>query len=221
MTNPPQLKAVAFDLDGLMFNTEDLYWDVGSEILRRRGCQLTTKLTDEMTGRRSHVSLQIMIDWHSLDDTVEELQRESEEIFDQFLEERVAPMPGLLDLINALERDAVPMAIATSSGRAFVRRVLSLYNFEPRFHAILTAEDVSQGKPDPEIYLSAASRLNVNPPELLVLEDSQIGCRAATAAGAFAIAVPGNRTSHHDFSSASMIAKSLSDLRIYQLLRIC
>src|SRR5436190_20823147 len=95
-------KAVVFDLDGLMFNTEELYQSVGTELLRRRGCDFPPELLDKMMGRPARVSLQIMIDWHKLDATVEQLSAETDEIFRDVLPQRLAPMPGLLGLLGAL-----------------------------------------------------------------------------------------------------------------------
>ena len=215
---PPALRAVVFDLDGLMFNTEDLYQHVGGEMLRRRGHKLEAALLDQMMGRPSPVALQLMIDWYKLEDTVETLQGETDEIFAEILEERLAPMPGLLELLAALEKAELPKAIATSSRRSFTEKVLKVFDLAPRFEFLLTAEDVSRGKPDPEIYLTASSRLGVAPAEAMVLEDSQIGCRAAVAAGAFAIAVPGGHSQQHDFGGAALIVESLLDRRIYDAL---
>ena len=96
--------------------------------------------------------------------------------------------------------------------------VLGRFGFGPRFEFILTAEDVQQGKPHPEIYLTASRRLAASPSEMMVLEDSQNGCRAAISAGAFAVAVPGDHSRHHDFTGASLIAAGLGDARIYQAL---
>lgn len=213
-------KAVVFDLDGLMFNTEELYQEVGTELLRRRGYEFTQELLDQMMGRPSQVALQLMIDTHTLKATVEELLVETDEIFPAILRERLAPMPGLLDLLQALEQHDIPKGIATSSRRSFVERVLGTFNFQPRFHPILTSEDIKLGKPDPEIYLKAAERLNIEPAEMLVLEDSQNGCRAAVAAGAIAVAVPGAHSSRHDFTGASLVATSLADERLYERLQI-
>ena len=89
-TSPPSgahrpVRAVVFDLDGLMFNTEQLYQQVGGEVLRRRGKELTRELLDRMIGRPSRISLQIMIDWHDLGCDVETLQRENDEIFDEIM----------------------------------------------------------------------------------------------------------------------------------------
>ena len=211
-------KAVVFDLDGLMFNTEELYQHVGGEVLRRRGKLFDAELLDAMMGRPGSVALQLMIDWHQLVDTVEQLATESDEVFAGILGERLETMPGLLQLLDALERAAVPKAIATSSRRAFVTDVLSRFDLEPRFSFILTAEDVVQGKPFPEIYQRAAARFGLEPRETLVLEDSENGCRAAAAAGAFTVAVPGGHSRRHNFEVASLVVDSLADQRIYETL---
>jgi HAD superfamily hydrolase (TIGR01509 family) len=213
-------KAVVFDLDGLMFNTEELYVDVGTEILGRRGYEFTPALLDQMMGRPSRVALQIMIDTHTLKATVEELLAETDELFPDILRARLAPMPGLVDLLAALEASSIPKGIATSSRRAFVDRVLTQFDYHPRFAPILTSEDITDGKPHPEIYLKAAQRLGIPPGEMLVLEDSQNGCRAAVAAGAIAVAVPSGHSHRHDFTGAALVAKSLADPRIYELLGI-
>jgi HAD superfamily hydrolase (TIGR01509 family) len=209
-----------FDLDGLMFNTEELYVDVGTELLRRRGHDFTQQLLDQMMGRPSGLALQIMIDRHALAATVEELQAETDELFPEILRTRLTPLPGLVELLAALERHSVPKGIATSSRRAFVERVLAKFNYQPRFSPILTSEDITEGKPHPEIYLTAAARLGIEPGEMLVLEDSQNGCRAAVAAGAITVAVPGAHSRWHDFAGAVLVADSLADRRIYAQLGI-
>jgi HAD superfamily hydrolase (TIGR01509 family) len=213
-------QAVVFDLDGLMFNTEELYQDVGGELLRRRGKVFTSDLLDAMMGRPNRVALQIMIDWHSLTDTVDGLIAETETIFVGILDGRLALMPGLPELLDALERAEIAKAIATSSPRRFVTNVLSRFDLEPRFAFVLTAEDVVEGKPNPEIYLTAAKRLGIQPSRMLVLEDSQNGCRAAAAAGAITVGVPGGHSRTHDFSCTTLVADTLADPRIYELLGI-
>lgn len=218
MTSLSRPRAVVFDLDGLMFNTEELYQDVGSELLRRRGHAFGPDLLDAMMGRPNRVALQIMIDWHQLPATVEQLAQETDEVFPPILDARLSPMPGLLDLLAALERQSVPKAIATSSGRRFVDNVLSRFALQPRFDFILTAESVTEGKPHPEIYQKAAAGFQLVPGEIAVLEDSANGCRAAVAAGARVIAVPGGHSLNHQFPGAEFIAESLADPRIYELL---
>ena len=219
MPSQSDLQAVVFDLDGLMFNTEMLYQQVGGELLRRRGKRFEADLLDQIMGRRTYRrALQMMIDWHKLSDSVETLTAESAQIFSGILDTQLAQMPGLSDLLDALEKAGIRKAIATSSVRAFTERVLGQFDMARRFAFILTAEDVSEGKPDPEIYQTAAARLNLEPWQIMVLEDSHNGCRAAIAAGAFAVAVPGVHSRDHDFSGARLIADSLADPRIYAAL---
>jgi HAD superfamily hydrolase (TIGR01509 family) len=207
-------------MDGLMFNTEDVYYQVGSELLRRRGCEFSRELSDAMMGRPPQPSFEVMIQWHSLTDTWLTLAAESEELFISLLDEYLAPMPGLFDLLDRLEAAGIPKAICTSSSRRVMTAVLSRFSMEPRFQFTLTAEDIVHGKPDPEIYLKAAQRLGIKPQEMLVLEDSQAGCRAAAAAGAFAVAVPGAHSAKHDFSVASLVIRSLGDRRLYDVLEL-
>ncbi len=205
------IAAVAFDLDGLMVNTEEIYTEVGSVLLGRRGKQVTRELLDKMMGRQSSDALQIMIDWHQLDDTVEQLQQETDEIFSSLLEDRLAPMPGLLPLLGKLEKSSIPKAVTTSSRRVFVERVLRLIGVADQFQFFLTAEDIVNGKPAPEIYQKAAQQFQVDAGELLVLEDSEIGCRAAIAAGAFTVAVPGKLSQNHNFTGVQLKVNSLAD----------
>jgi HAD superfamily hydrolase (TIGR01509 family) len=212
--------AAVFDLDGLLFNTEELYQQVGSELLRRRGHEFGDQLLHAMMGRPARVALQMMIDYHALEDTVETLTEETADIFPAILDERLAFMPGVPELLAALESVGVPKAVATSSGRRFTRDVLGRFDLEPRFQFLLTAEDVVEGKPHPEIYLKAAARFGVEPAKIVVFEDSQNGCRAAVAAGAAAVAVPGGHSRSHDFSGAALVADTLADRRIYELLQI-
>jgi HAD superfamily hydrolase (TIGR01509 family) len=214
------LAAVVFDLDGLMFNTEQLYQDVGAEMLRRRGHEWTQELLDAIMGRTTRVAMALMIEHHGLDDTVDALVDETDEIFFGLLDDRLQPMPGMFELLGALEAHDVPKAIATSSGRAFVENVLGRFDLAPRFAEILTAENVTEGKPHPEVYQKAAAVLGLVPAQILVLEDSENGCRAAVQAGAFAVAVPGDHSRNHDFTGAALVADSLADERIYAALGI-
>ncbi len=220
MPSSTRLKAVVFDLDGLLFNTEELYNFVGSELLRRRGKDFPPELLHQIMGRPQPIALQLMIDWHGLDTTVAILAAETEEVFSEILAHRLAFMPGAAELLNALEVAGIPKAIATSSGRKFTTNILGRFGLEPRFAFILTCENVTHGKPNPEIYLRAAEQFHIATNEMMVLEDSQNGCRAAVSAGAFAVAVPAGPSAKHDFTGAAIIAESLADPRIYDALQL-
>jgi HAD superfamily hydrolase (TIGR01509 family) len=213
----PTIRAVVFDFDGLMVNTEEVFNLSGTELLRRRGKEPTPALFHAMMGRRSHEALAYLIDIMKLDDTVEQLQAESTEIFFALLDDILEPMLGLFQLLEAIERRGLPKAVATSSERAYLNNLLARLDLQNRFDALLTAEDVTHGKPHPEIYLTAAKRLGVDPAEMLVLEDSDMGTKAAAAAGAHIISVPHQHSSHFAFREAKAIATSLADPIIMRL----
>ncbi len=203
-----------------MFNTEEIYTLVGAELMRRRGREFTEELKDAIMGLRPQPTFETMIGWYRLDDAWEEMADESNRIFVGLLDERLAPLPGLLELLDGLEKAGIPKAIGTSSGRDLLEEVFRRFDLRARFQFILTAEDITHGKPHPEIYLTAAERFGLSPQQILVLEDSQNGCRAAAAAGAFTVAVPGEHSRGHDFTAASLVVDSLEDRRLYEAMGV-
>jgi len=215
--SPNPIKAVAFDMDGLMFNTEDLYDEVGEILLGRRGQSFDRELKMAMMGLPGTDAFEIMRTRCGLADSVTQLQSECDEIFSDMLPAKIQTMPGLELLLDLLENRKIPKCVATSSHRQFAARALGAFDLEPRFKFVLTAEDVTLGKPHPEVYLAAASRLNVEPESMLVLEDSFTGSSAAAAAGAFTIAVPTKHSLDMDFSHVDHIASRLDDEAILGL----
>ncbi len=203
-----------------MFNTEDVYTLVGEELLRRRGYEFTVELKRQIMGLRPQSAFERMIADCCLAETWQELAEESNRLFFGLLDGRLAMMPGLADLLDALERAGIPKAVCTSSSREIVAACLRPFDLRGRFEFILAAEDIVHGKPHPEIYLTAARRFGVPPAEMLVLEDSENGCLAAAAAGAYVVAVPGQHSREHDFSMASLLVESLADRRLYLTLGI-
>jgi HAD superfamily hydrolase (TIGR01509 family) len=207
-------------MDGLMFNTEDVYTLVGMELLRRRGCLFTDELKSMIMGMQPQMAFTAMIEHCHLDDQWQAMAAESNRLFLDLLGGRLAMMPGLVELLDALERARIPKAIGTSSSRELVAACLRPFDLERRFQFILAAEDIAHGKPHPEIYLTAARRFGTPPAEMAVLEDSENGCLAAAAAGACVVAVPGEHSRGHDFSMATLVAESLADPRLYLTLGI-
>jgi HAD superfamily hydrolase (TIGR01509 family) len=207
----PRIQAVVFDLDGLMFNSEDIFHEVGQTTLRRRGKELTQELHSQMLGRRAPEAMQICIEYHSLSDTVDDLLQETRELFEQLSELHLAPMPGLHRLLDHIEDHALPKGVATSSGRRYLEGMLTRFQLQDRFDLTLTAEDVTHGKPNPEIYQKAAERLGIPTAEMLVLEDSHAGTTSAVMAGAVAVSIPNRHSRHLDFGHAHRVLSQLDD----------
>lgn len=212
------IDAVVFDLDGLVFNTEHLFHAASRELLSRRGLELPERVHRAMMGRRSREAYTILVEEVGLEEPLEDVIEETRAIFHASLDEHLAPMPGLFELLEVIEDRRLPKAIATSSHRTYMEDVLGRFDLLGRFSPRLTAEDVLRGKPDPEIYVTAARWLGVSPERMLVLEDSEIGSRAAAAAGAVVVSVPHEHSRHMDFSVATHVARGLGDPTIPNIL---
>lgn len=217
-TSTPALRAVVFDLDGILANTEDLYEKACETVLGRRGKTYDPPLREQMMGRPVADAIQIMIDAHSFPDTLDSMMAECKEVLQVLLETSLAPMPGVVELLDALDATNFPAAVATSALRDYADFVLTRLDLKQRFRFVLTSQDVRSGKPDPEIYLLAAERLQLTPSAMMVLEDSANGCRAAVAAGAFTVAVPNRHTRNHTFPDVQLVAETLADPRILETL---
>ena len=211
------IKAVAFDMDGLMFDTEDTYWKAASALLGRRDKIYTDELCNAVMGRPPKYCFELFKETFGFSESWQELQTESEDFFLKFLDDGFSTMPGLYELLERLEQRNIPKGICTSSALRVVSEVLRRKDMFRRFEFVLTAEDITQGKPDPEIYLKAAARFGIAPSDMLVLEDSTAGCQAAHNAGAFGIAVRAKHNAHCVFAEAKKVVSTLDDPQIIEL----
>lgn len=210
--------AVAFDMDGLMLNTEDLYEQVGHILMQRRGKTYRDEVRKKMIGLPARHAFGVLIEEEGMSDSWQELQEETDKIFETILPTQLATMHGLIDLLDYLDELGLRRCVATSSTQSFARKALTLVGMLDRVDFVITAEDVSQGKPNPEIYLAAARKMSVAVENMLVLEDSATGTKAGVSAGAFVVSVPNEHTKQGCFEGCQWIANTLGDKRIYGLL---
>jgi len=216
----PQIQGVALDMDGLMFDTEPLYHRAADEYLRRWGYRYEDPVRRQMMGQPGPKAIQIFIDYYGLQSDWKTVLEETEAIFASYLDAELRPLPGLGPWLDLLDDQGIPYGVATSSKRLFAEDILRRGGVLDRLRFLWTGDDVQQGKPHPEIYLRAAASLGVAPPSMLVLEDSGNGCRAGVASGAITVAVPGPHSLDHDFQGAVMVASSLADPRLIELVKM-
>lgn len=212
------VRAVVFDLDGLMFDTEALFYRVGCEALAARGRTFTDQIMQAMLGRRAAEVGHVLKDLAGLDEPVEVIMGEIRERFYALMDSAVAPAPGLVALLDYLATLSLPRAVATSSRHSYAERLLTRHALADRFDFVLASEDVVRGKPDPEIYRLAAGRFRVQPSAMLVLEDSPAGLASAKAAGAIAVAVPHQHSPATALSAADLIVPQLDHPDLLRLL---
>lgn len=211
MPPPIPIRAVVFDLDGLMFDTEALFAKVAGDLLAARGKEFTPEIMRAMIGRRAAEAGPAFKALAGLDEPVEVLMAEVRARFNDELDAAVHPTPGLFVLLDHLHRLGLPMAVATSSRRAYAERLLRGHGLLDRFAFVLAGEDVGRGKPDPEIYRRAIDRFGVAAPSVLVLEDSAAGLAAARGAGAFAVGIPHEHSPADGLGAADLLVPRLDD----------
>ncbi len=212
--------AAALDMDGLLASSEDVYERVGSATLEKRGHKFTDDLRFKMMGLPTPKALQLMIDYHQLDATIEEIAAEGDAIFWDLAKQMLTAMPGVDEFFELLDKKQLRRGVVTSGTRIYAERILTMLGIIDRVEFLITSNEVEIGKPDPEPYMMAAEKFGVTPEQMLVFEDSSIGCRAGVASGAYAIAVPSPHTVGHDFAGAKFIADTLRDPRICDLIEI-
>ncbi len=207
------LKAILFDLDGLMVDSEPHSIAAWQAVLAKRNVTLDQPTLARMFGLRLSETAQLLIDLFHLQDQPADLGHEKNEYQITHLDSHVKPMPGLIDLLAEIDRRGLGKAIASSGLRRYVEAVLQTTHLADRFSVVITDDDVTNGKPAPDVFLVAARALHVEPQHCLVLEDAPTGVQAARAAGMTCAAIPNDQTRMLDLSAADYILPSLFAVR--------
>ena len=182
-------KGAIFDQDGLMFDTEAIFSRGWAEAAERLGVTLPEGFRAAVTGSGGEAAKRIIRDWLPGVDggaLLETVYRISYEIQSHTLPEK----PGLHEILGFFRSRGVKMAVASSSHRGPIERNLQKSGVRSYFDAVVSREDLSRGKPDPEAFLTAAARLGLPPEDCYVFEDSFNGIRAGRAAGCCTIMIP-------------------------------
>ena len=207
------IKAILFDMDGLLLETESIYTEVTQMIVGRYDKVFDWSVKSHMIGRDSLDAATYLVKALDLPFTPEFYLEERNDLLD----ERFAfaqPKPGARELIEKLTNMNVPIAVATSSNdRHFKIKTSQHQDWFSLFNATVTSDhkDVKHAKPSPDIFLTAAAQLGAAPENCLVFEDAPSGVAAANAAGMSVIAVPDPNMSHDAFADASEVIDSLEE----------
>jgi HAD superfamily hydrolase (TIGR01509 family) len=187
------LQAVLFDMDGLLVDSEPLWFEVEHAVMSRLGGQWTPQDQQALVGGSLHRSVDYLLRRASRPASHEEVAGWLVGGMADLLAEREAvAMPGAIDLLARLRAAGIPRVLVTSSERVIMDAVLaSLARHDIQFDATVSGADVQHPKPDPEPYERAAALIGADPEKCVALEDSPNGVKSALAAGCITIAVPG------------------------------
>ena len=178
------LKAVIFDLDGVLSDSEGLYQEATSEILKGFGVSISQSELLSFRGLNSILAWETLAERYSLPAAVGELLKMEQEYVDTLIEKgSVSPVPFAFAFLKSLKEDGLKTAVATSNFGYRASLVFKQCNAEALVDALVSCEDVENSKPAPDTFLLAASRLGENPEDCIVIEDSLIGVKSAKNAG--------------------------------------
>ena len=212
---------VVFDLDGVLIDSHDQHEGAWFALAEEIGKPMTKELFKRSFGMRNEMCIPDVFEWTNDADEIARLGDRKEDFYRELLASGgLEPLPGVLDLVESLKQAGIPISLGSSTSRKNIEVCFKSTGLDAYFGPYYTgAEDVTRGKPDPQMYLLAAERLGIEPPQMLVLEDSGNGCAAAVAAGAYTVAIPSEHTREQNFEGAKFIAESISDHRLHALVK--
>lgn len=211
-------KAVIFDMDGVIVESEEAHIQAEKRIMQKRGITITSEQLHQYTGSTAKYMFTRLKESYRLKESIEDLESEKEDLLLKLIEQGIRPTPGIIPLIKKLKQLGIKLALASGSSRRLISHVLRGLQIEKYFDATLGAEDTTASKPDPEIFQEAAIRLGVKPEECVVIEDSNLGVTAAKMAGMKCVGYCNPESGRQDLSAADVITDDFASLDISILL---
>ncbi len=203
--------AVIWDLDGVLVDSTEGHFAAWQRLFAEEGLQMDRAEFLRTFGQRNDSVLRAALGPDLPAARLQDLGERKEAYFRSLVPQLVRPVPGALMLLSELHGAGVAQAIGSSAPRANLETILSTLGISELFGATVTAEDVSRGKPAPDVFLTAAARLGIPPARCIVLEDAPPGVEAARAAGMRCVAVTTTRPPA-DLQRADRVVVSLTDL---------
>lgn len=213
-------QAIIFDMNGVIINDERIHQESWRQLCQKYGFHLTEEeFKHSVFGRTEADTFTYLFHRQLSPSELEEYSAERVKIAISIFKPKLALTEGLLSFLQDLHTHGIPLAIATSSRKPYTDFILDGLNIRQFFKQVVTAEEIFKGKPDPEIYLLAAKRLQIDPSKCIVFEDSLSGIKSAQAAG---MKVIGITTTHpaEELDIVDKIINSFIDISVNDLQKL-
>lgn len=209
------IKAVVFDMDGLLIDSEPLWYEAKIKAFGKVGLHLTYEMCRQSSGLRLDGVIDYWYNkypWNTSSNSKKEVADDLLKIVMDLMEKKIEKMPGVDNALNFVKIKGVKIALASSSPLKMIKLVLRKLEIENYFDEVLSAEFEEYGKPHPAIYLKSAQSLGISPEQCLVFEDSPNGLLSAKSAKMKCVCVP-DKSQRNDprFGIADEILSSLSE----------
>jgi beta-phosphoglucomutase len=200
------VKAVLWDLDGTLVNSEQYHWQSWRDALAPEGLSITYEQFLASFGMKNDPIMRMWLaDGYTAERAVRIAEAKEADYRRLAQQHGLAPLPGAREWVTALKAAGWRQAVATSAPRANADVMLAALGMTSMFDVLVVAEDVSHGKPDPEVFLTAATRVGVPPSRSIVVEDAATGIEGARRAGMKCIGVNARRSLGADLNVTSLV----------------
>lgn len=206
------IKAIIFDVDGVIFDSEEIHYEAEAETMQEIGIPITVNEIREYSGFRLEEEFLDIAKKFNKSIDLSQAVRIRDKILSRKIGKGFPIVPYAAEVIKNLSKQYF-LAVASSGERRFIDKELKIANLLQYFNASIYGEDIEKPKPSPEAFLKAAKALDIQPSDCVVIEDSQSGFQAAKAAGMTLIARKASHNSHRDFSTADYVIEDLRDIR--------
>jgi HAD superfamily hydrolase (TIGR01509 family) len=213
MVDFSKIKAVIFDMDGVLLDSETIYKENNKRFFAKLGIHVSDELYNTFIGLSATLIWQTLKNKYYLPEPIEYYKKlEKEDRYHCLGKVELQAHENLLPLLQLISENNLPMAVASMSSKKNIELVIHKLNISHYFSTILSGEDVVHGKPNPEIFLKASTALKVNPEDCVVIEDSKNGIQAAKSAGMKCIGYINPGSGNQDLSKADWIIKDYQTL---------
>jgi HAD superfamily hydrolase (TIGR01509 family) len=215
-----KLQAIIFDMDGVIIDSEELWFRVGELLLSKYGIDYTDEMRKKIMGMGSIEIMELIKTTYPIKDSVDELLEQRNRIVLHLLDKTtVPPIPNAVDFIQMVSGNGYKIALASSSPQQFIDIVINRFDIARYFSAIISGDRVSRGKPHPDIYRLTARELKVDNTGCLVFEDSPNGVKAAKDAGMKCIGITTNFNGD-ELKKADLVVDAYTELPIEKMMAL-